>query len=63
MPRYSIEWSGTITRDIGWIEVEAENAEAAKSQYLSAHPFRRVRSVIEVGAGNSSTHSERKPKQ
>jgi len=48
MPRYNIEWSGTITRDLGWAEVEAQTADDAREAYLRAHPTRRVRSVIEV---------------
>lgn len=46
MPIYHIEWSGAITRDIGWVDIEAPNEEAARRQYQMDHPMRRVRSVI-----------------
>lgn len=55
MKRYSIEWSGTITRDIGWAEVEAETVDAARDMYLREHPMRRVRAVSEISSGSSDT--------
>jgi hypothetical protein len=36
MKRYSIEWSGIITRDIGWDEVEANSPDEARDKYLKA---------------------------
>lgn len=46
---YSIEWSGIITRDIGWAEVQANSPDEASEKYLKEHgQFRRVRSVIEI---------------
>ena len=49
MKRYSIEWSGTITSDIGWVEVEAESIEQAKDGFAHAHGTdRRIRSVVEI---------------
>lgn len=49
MKRFSIEWSGIITRDIGWAEVEAPTWEKAKENYLREHgQYRRVRSVLEI---------------
>jgi hypothetical protein len=49
MKRYSIEWSGIITRDMGWDEVEANSPDEAREKYLKDHgQFRRVRGVIEI---------------
>ena len=49
MKSYSIEWSGIITRDIGWAEVQANSPDEASEKYLKEHgQFRRVRSVIEI---------------
>ncbi len=47
MPTWAVEWNGTITRDRGWVDVQAETAKAAKAQYEAAHPYRRVVSVID----------------
>jgi hypothetical protein len=50
--RYSIEWCGIITRDIGWDEVVADSPDEARERYLNEHGnFRKIRSVIEITAG------------
>jgi hypothetical protein len=37
LKRYSIEWSGIITRNIGWDEVEANSPDEAREKFLKDH--------------------------
>lgn len=46
MPRYSIELSGTITRDIIWREVDAIDENEVRSICASEMPTYRFRSII-----------------
>lgn len=64
MPKYNIEWSGTITRDIGWVDVDASSHAEAIEKFLQEHGrYRRVRSIIEIEDADtqrSATVSEQK---
>ena len=49
MKRYSIEWAGTITRDIGWIEVEANSPQESCEKFLAEHGrTKMVRAISEI---------------
>ena len=48
MPRYSIELSGTITRDIIWREVDADDEDEVRAICAEEMPTYRVRSVVPV---------------
>lgn len=55
MRTWSVEWSGIITRDIGWDDVRASSMEDAKKTFLLEHgQYRRVRSVILVDRNNDN---------
>lgn len=49
---YTIEWHGTITRDIGWQEVRAFSMEEAREKFLREHgQYRRVVGIMKVEEG------------
>lgn len=48
MKRWMLTIYGKVTRDIKWKTVDAETAEAAKSDYEAAHKWSEVRKVEEV---------------
>lgn len=47
--KFSVEWSGKITRDIGWDQIEAETLAAAQKKWNNAHGgIRRMLSISEI---------------
>ncbi len=50
MPRWCIEWSGTITRDYGYDELEAPDKDAARELFEERHPLRRIIAVSRIPA-------------
>lgn len=54
---WSVECYGTITRDIRWVEVDAETEQAAREAVMHAMPRHRVMSVIpsDASSGPSDT--------
>lgn len=61
MRTYSIELSGTITRDIIWREVDAENEDQVRAICAQELPSYRVRSVIPVDHSMSGADSSPSP--
>jgi len=52
---YSVEWSGIITRDVGWAEIKANSPDEAREKFLREHgQYRRVRGVIEISLGRDA---------
>lgn len=48
MAKWSVELRGKITRDIRWIEVEADSLEAAKSKAQWSNDLYEVQAVSKV---------------
>lgn len=45
MSNWLVEWSGTITRDHGYADIEAATADDARTRFRLLHPYRRICSV------------------
>lgn len=54
MQTWSIELSGTITRDIIWREVDAENEDEVRKICARELPSYRVRSILPVDPSTPS---------
>jgi hypothetical protein len=50
MSSWLVEWSGTITRDYGYADVEAVSPDEARERFEQLHPYRRVVSVSRQNA-------------
>jgi hypothetical protein len=46
--KWSIEWRGTITRDIGWDEETADTCAQATQQYQARYPMRKIVAVNQI---------------
>lgn len=61
MQTWSIELSGTITRDIIWREVDAETEAEVRQICAKELPTYRVRSVLLVEPSTTSSPSSTSP--
>jgi hypothetical protein len=61
MQTWSIELSGTITRDIIWREVEAETEQEVREICARELPTYRVRSIIPASLSDTSLKASTQP--
>ena len=61
MPTYSIELSGTITRDIIWREVDAENEDEVRKICAQEMPYYRVRSILPADPSDTPSKASTSP--
>lgn len=61
MPTYIIELRGTITRDIKWLEVEAQSEAEARAKAQATFQTYRMTAVECVSPSTPSSESTRLP--